>query len=60
MRVTLPNMADVIVSLSALVEKRLRSTSRAKREMECKGLADGGLTEDLWDAWVHARQLLHD
>ena len=58
MRLSLPHMAEVVAPLRALVEHRLKGTSRTKRVASRRALTDGDWTPERGEAWDNSREML--
>ena len=57
MRLSLPHMAEVVAPLRALMEHRLKGTSRTKRVASRRALMDGGWTPERVEAWDNSREM---
>ena len=58
MRLSLPHMAEVVAPLRALMEHRLKETSRTKRVAAWRALTDGDWTPEWVEAWDNSREML--
>ena len=58
MRLSLPHMAKVVAPLRALMEHRLKGTSRTKRVASRRALTDGDWTPERVEAWDDSREML--
>ena len=58
MRLSLPHMAEVVAPLRALMEHRLKETSRTKRIASRRALMDGDWTPKRVEAWDNSREML--
>ena len=58
MRLSLPHMAEIVAPLRALMEHRLKKTSRMKRVASRRVLTDGDWTPELVKAWDNSREML--
>ena len=57
-RLSLPHMAEVVAPLRALMEHRLKGTSRTKRVASRRALTDGDWTPERVEAWDTSREML--
>ena len=58
MRLSLPHMAEIVAPLRALMEHRLKGTSRTKRVASRRALTDGDWTPERVEAWDNSRDML--
>ena len=58
MCLSLPHMAEVVAPLRALMEHRLKGTSRTKRIASRRALMDGDWTPKRVEAWDNSREML--
>ena len=60
MRLSLPNMAEVVSSLRALLERKLKGTTRTKRVASREVISEVDWSETTQAAWQSSRELLED
>ena len=60
MRLSLPNMAEVVSPLRVLLERKLKGTTRTKRVASCKVISEEHWSEEIQAAWQSSRELLED
>ena len=60
MRLPLPNMAEVVSPLRALLERKLKGTTRTKRVASRKVISEEDWSEEIQAAWQSSRELLED
>ena len=60
MRLSLPNMAEVVSPLRALLERKLKGTTRTKRVASRKVISEEDWSEEIQAAWQSSRELLED
>ena len=58
MRLSLPHMAEIVSPLRALMEHRLKGTSRTKKVASRRALKDGDWTPERVEAWDNSREML--
>ena len=59
-RLSLPNMAEVVSPLRALLERKLKDTTRTKRFASRKMISEEDWSEEIHAAWQSFRELLGD
>ena len=60
MRLSLPNMAEIVSPLRAFLERKLKGTTRTKRVASRKGISEEDWSEEIQTAWQSSRELLED
>ena len=60
MRLSLPNMAEVVSPLRALSERKLKGTTRTKRVESSKVISEEDWSEEIQAGWQSSRELLED
>ena len=60
MRLPLPNMAEVVSPLRALLERKLKGTTRTKRVASRKVISEEDWSEEIQAAWRSSRELLEN
>ena len=58
MRLSMPHMAETVAPLRALMEHRLKGTSRTKSVASRRALTDGVWTPERVEAWDNSREML--
>ena len=59
-RLSLPDMAEVVSPLRALLERELKGTTRTKRVASRKVISEEDWSEEIQAAWQSSRELLED
>ena len=60
MRLSFPNMAEVVSPLRALLERKLKGATRTERVASRKVLSEEDWSEEIQAAWQSSRELLED
>ena len=60
MRLSLPDMDEVVSPLRALLERKLKGTTRTKRVASRKVISEEDWSEEIQAAWQSSRELLED
>ena len=60
MRLSLPNMAEVVSPLRAFLERKLKGTTRTKMVACRKVMSEEDWSEEIQAAWQSSRELLED